>query len=140
MKERRTKFLGHRQSASGKIRSPSPTTINILVTGEIQSTTPVDLGETGATAAINQPTSIDENPKQYVEEITQALEVVLKARTPFHTAVAIPAVLMLVVTATIFRDAYNMFGDNNRLTLLPTASGFHGWSSLPFWETFLLQV
>ncbi|MCJ1347727.1 hypothetical protein MMC31_005956 [Peltigera leucophlebia] len=104
-----------RQSASEKIRSlPSTDTSSQPVTEGIQSTTAVSVGGVSTPATLHQPTNIDTNPKNYVKEITQAIEVVLKARTPFHTAIAIPAVLMLAVTATSFRDAYTMLGDNDK--------------------------
>lgn len=45
-------------------------------------------------------------------KIKEAVRIVLHARIPFLGAIALPAILMLAVTASVFRQAYNKLGDN----------------------------
>lgn len=45
-------------------------------------------------------------------KINEAVKIVLIARFPFLNAIALPAILMLAVTAAVFRQAYNKLGDN----------------------------
>ena len=64
-------------------------------------------------ADMKTTTTEDEKEREKEEETTRAITLCIVARTPFASAILIPVVLMLAVTAATFYDAYAKKGDKD---------------------------
>lgn len=86
----------------------------------------MDLPSVSTTSSVAATSKILVDDHKLPAELDRALRTILEARVPFVNAIALPAVLMLAVVASVFYDAYNKLGDND--TAHSIAYGvFYSW-------------
>ncbi|KAF7510256.1 hypothetical protein GJ744_006952 [Endocarpon pusillum] len=101
-------------------------TYNPRKTTAVDTISEKDLPSVSTPSGVAPTSNILVDDHKLPDELARALRTVLEARVPFVNAIALPAVLMLAVVASVFYDAYNKLGDND--TAHSIAYGvFYSW-------------